>query len=308
MIVEVDTRLVGMIAHMPSVFDAAGAISEAALRHNLRRLRESGLRAVYLMGSSGEFFNVSAEDYRRAVKVFVEEVGPHVLKIVGCGSPRLRETIETVSWLNTAGVDAVLLIPPYFVPLNSNERVSCLRNIAAACPNLGVIHYNTGYAPAVRFAPEDYRELSRVPNFWGSKQGSMTPELWLQLRDSAPGLRHLTLDDGLVWAMRAGGWGVFSLVTSFSPRFALGWYEACRAEDWERAERMDREFRDFMDEVYWPLSRRGYSDIAVDKALVDCFGVLKAGDPLPPLQAVDPLDREWAARKIAEHGFFEASP
>src|SRR6516162_8863793 len=116
-----------MVAHMPMVYKPDGDINEEALSTNIRRLVSEGIEAIYLLGSSGEFFNVSPDEYRRAAKLFVKESGPNVLKIVGCGSPRLGETIEMARWLNTSGVDCLLVIPPYFIPLNSEERRRSIR-------------------------------------------------------------------------------------------------------------------------------------------------------------------------------------
>ena len=298
-------RLHGMIAHMPMVYGPGGEIDEGALRSNIRRLIDDGLQAIYLMGSSGEFFNLSPEEYRQAVQLFVNEAGPDVFKVVGCSSARLGEIIETVEWLNSSGIDAVLAIPPYFVPLNARERTGCLREIAAACPDLGVVHYNTDYASAVKFEPKDYYSLLDVPNFLGTKHGVLTDELWAQLQQTAPRLRHLTLDDWLVRAMKTGGHGSFALITSFSPRFAVRWFAACETSDWDTAQAMDSEFQSMIEEVYMPLSRRGYSDVAVDKALVDCFGVLRAGPPRAPLMPVSAKDQEWAEKKIAETKYFQ---
>lgn len=301
-------RLRGMIAHMPMAYTPDGEIDEGALRSNVRRLIGDGLQAIYLMGSSGEFFNVSPEEYRKVVQLFVNEAGPDVFKIVGCSSARLGEIIETLHWLNGSGIDAVLAIPPYFVPLNAQERTSCLREIAAACPDLGVVHYNTDYAPAVKFEPHDYRSLLDVPNFLGTKHGVLSDELWMQLQQTAPKLRHLTLDDWLVRGMKTGGYGSFSLVTSFSPCFAIRWFDACESGDWDTARAMDSEFQNLMEEVYLPLSRRGYSDVATDKAIIDCFGVLRAGPPRPPLMPVSSEDRQWAQQRINEKGYFQNIP
>jgi dihydrodipicolinate synthase/N-acetylneuraminate lyase len=106
-------------------------------------------------------------------------------------------------------------------------------------------------------------------------------------------MRHLPLDDWLLPAMRSGGHGSFSLVTSLSPAFALRFFEECDRGHWAQAERMDAEWKRFIDSVYMPLSRQGYSDIALDKACIDCFAVLKAGAPRQPLRAVSEADKAW---------------
>jgi dihydrodipicolinate synthase/N-acetylneuraminate lyase len=296
----------GMLAHVPMVYNADGSIDEEGLRRNIRRLTSEGIEAIYILGSSGEFFNVSAEESRRVVRLFVEEAGARILKVAGCGLPCLGDAIKTARWLNASGIDALMVIPPYFIPLNSEERIRSIREIAAACPDVGIVHYNTSYAPGVQFTVDDYVTLGDVPNFWGTKQGTVTTEFWQELKRRTPKLHHLTLDDWLVRAMKLGGYGSFSLITSFSPKFALRWFEACAAGNWQRAEAMDEEWTRFMDRVYMPISRRGYSDVAVDKALIDCFGVLTAGDPRSPLNPVSREDRDWATEQISRQQYFQS--
>ena len=114
-------RLQGVIANIPMCFNADWSMDETALRNNIRAYRGEGLEAMYLLGTSGELFNVSPDEYRRAVRIFVEEAGPETLKVVGATSVRLGGILETVQWLADAGADAVLAIPPHFIPL-SPER------------------------------------------------------------------------------------------------------------------------------------------------------------------------------------------
>ncbi len=196
-------QLRGTIANLPMVFTDQDRIDEEALRQNIRSYLEKGFKAIYLLGTSGESFNVSPEEYRQAVRAFVEEAGQDVLKIVGCATPRLGEAIETVQWLAEAGIDCALTVPPYFIPLSSGERTAALRTIAESCPALGIVHYNTDYAPGVRFQPEDYASLLDVPNFWGTKQGNMDQQYWEGLQQHASSLRHLTLDDWMVRSMKS---------------------------------------------------------------------------------------------------------
>ena len=146
--------------------------------------------------------------------------------------------------------------------------------------------------------------MQDIPNFWGTKQGNLTQKFWDGLQKHSPSLRYLSLDDWMVPTMKTGGYGAFSLLTSLAPRFAQSWYQACAKKEWNRAEKMKTEFDNCMDSLYWPLSRRGYTDVAVDKALIECFGFLKSSRPRPPLTAVSENDKEWAKELIRTKGYF----
>ena len=298
-------RLQGVIANLPMCFNADWSMDETALRNNIRAYRSEGMEAMYLLGTSGELFNVSPEEYRRAVRIFVEEAGPETLKVVGATSVRLGAILETVRWLAEAGADAVLAIPPHFIPLSPEERARALRAIAEACPSLGIVHYNTSYAPEVKFEPHEYAALLDLPNLWGTKQGQLTDSFWDGLQEHSGSLRHLSLDDWMVRSMKQGGHGAFSLLTSLAPRFARSWHQACKSGEWDRAEAMQVEFERCMDQLYWPVSRRGYTDVAVDKALIEAFGFLQSSAPRPPLKPVSEAEKEWAREVIQSEGYFK---
>jgi hypothetical protein len=59
-----------------------------------------------------------------------------------------------------------------------------------------------------------------------------------------------------------------------------------------------------MELAYVPLSKRGYSDVAMDKACIDGFGVLNAGPPRGPLHGVSPSDQAWILDQIRREHFF----
>ncbi len=67
---------------------------------------------------------------------------------------------------------------------------------------------------------------------------------------------------------------------------------------------MQVEFDRCMDQLYWPLSRRGYTDVAVDKALIEGFGFLRSSAPRPPLKPVSERTRDGARELIRSEGYF----
>jgi 4-hydroxy-tetrahydrodipicolinate synthase len=276
----------GVISYLPTIFTHDHQIDEKAFAANTAKLSNSGLHGVFCLGSAGEFFSVTYEEYCLLVDLFMAESNPNILRIVGCAAPSLREAIHQAEYAAGKGADAVLFIPPYFIPMSPTERRRAVELLSQAVPSLGIIHYNTGYAPQVQFTIEDYEALVEVPNFWGSKQGSTDMLFWSELVRRTPSLTHMSLEWLFTSAMSYGGSGLFSAIGSMSPNFVLTWYKACIQQEWSTAHQMQSQYNRFLSEVYLPISRQGYADLAIDKALVGVCGFLFSSHPRPPVTSV----------------------
>jgi 4-hydroxy-tetrahydrodipicolinate synthase len=292
----------GILATLQTPFNKDGSIDEQLFKENAYRLANSGAQGVYCLGSSAEFFSVSLEEHYRLTELFVNQIGDAALKIVGCISTSLTEMIGKARHAHDCGADAVFVTPPFVNPLNTQERLLSIRQLARACPGLGVIHYNESITRYGSLEPEDYADLAELDNFWGSKQGDPSFAWWMELQRLTPELGHMVLDNLLVPAMMLGGKGAFSAIICLSPSYALEIYKACLEQDWERALRLQQECNRFFKEVYEPLQAKGYADPAIDKALMNAFGYVPGGETRPPLLPV-PRELERGIMKKVKADF-----
>ena len=292
--------LKGILATLQTPFNNDGSIDRHLFKKNARKLANCGAHGVYCFGSSAEFFSVSIEEFKELTKMFVDEVEDKALKIVGCLSIDLRQIIEKAQYAKACGADAIFTSPPFFNPLSQEEKLLSMREVAKACPDIGVIHYNEEVVRYGMLSAEDYAKLMDVENFWGSKQGDITTTEWMALRKLTPAQNHLAgWDSLLVPAMRLGGKGVFSLLVCLSPQVALDLYNACDQEDWRTAFTLHEQLDKFWEVVYKPLHEQGYADPAIDKVLANVFGFVPGGETRPPLKSV-PVSTQKKIRKIVE--------
>jgi 4-hydroxy-tetrahydrodipicolinate synthase len=297
-------RFRGLIACLTTDYHDDGSLDEELIAENAGKLARSGAHGMYCLGATGEGYNVTDAEFERVVDVLTRVVPPDLVRIVGCYGPCLEQVLERGRYAQSAGADALLFVPPYYVPLNRRERLDSFERLAVACPNVGIIHYNTGAVPRLMLDAEDYAELAAIPNVWGSKQVISDFDEWLEFCRRSPSLVHMPLDSLFVPTLLFGGRGIFTELCNMSPRFAQDIWNACAREDWGTARSLQERWHRYSAELYTPLWREGYSYIALDKAFYNIAGYVRTTPPRPPLQAV-PADRQRQLRLRMQQDFPE---
>jgi 4-hydroxy-tetrahydrodipicolinate synthase len=139
-----DRHSVDWSGPMPAVttpFEASGAIDVAAFQANIDRLMRAGATGVVAVGCTGEFWSLSHDERAELYRAAVEAVGGRGTTIVGTGAVGPDETIRLSRMAETAGVDGVLILPPYFVKLSDDEIFAHYRAVDAAI-GLPIMVYN----------------------------------------------------------------------------------------------------------------------------------------------------------------------
>ncbi len=108
------SALSGVYAPIVTPFRADGTtIDFAWLPYYLRFLEEQGLDGIVPMGTTGEGPSLSLDERKAFLETVMARRGS--LRVVaGVGTPSLTQTIELVRHAFAAGVDSVLVLPPYY--------------------------------------------------------------------------------------------------------------------------------------------------------------------------------------------------
>ena len=164
-------ELTGSIAPVVTPFTAAGEVDHDSLANLVRWQIAQGSDGISIGGSTGEPSAQSIDERAAAIRTVVAAAGAAVPVVPGTGSTRLDETIALTGMARDAGVDAVLIITPYYARPTQEALYFWYRTVAAEYPDLPVIAYNVPSRTAVDLAPETVARLYRdVPNFVGVKE------------------------------------------------------------------------------------------------------------------------------------------
>jgi 5-dehydro-4-deoxyglucarate dehydratase len=220
----------GVLFFPVTPFDPAGRVDQAALSKHVENGVGAGAGAVFAACGTGEFHALTADELETCARLAVAATAGRVPVFAGAGGP-LPAAVDHVRRLARAGVDGVLLLPPYLVGGPQPGIVDYVRQVAAAS-DLPVIFYQRANAV---LNPAMAVEVAKLPNVIGIKDGVGNVELMqrivLAVRQAVdPGFlffNGLPTAEMTVPAYRGAGVPLYSsAVFAFAPEIALAFYRA----------------------------------------------------------------------------------
>ncbi|SEQ60204.1 dihydrodipicolinate synthase family protein [Microlunatus flavus] len=155
-------HLTGILAAVPTPFSADGsAVDEDALVALVDRLVGAGVHGLVPCGTTGEFTSLSPEEHRRVVELYVSAAAGRVPVVAGVGSLTTAGAISLVQHAEQVGADAVMLVPPFYDPLDLATLKVFLADVAAAT-SLPIMYYNVPGATGIRLDAAQVAELGDI--------------------------------------------------------------------------------------------------------------------------------------------------
>lgn len=286
-------------------FDPADRVDEDVLSEHVRSGFAAAAGAAFVACGTGEFHALSVDEYRTVVQVGVDAActaGPDGARgtvITGVGGP-VGHARQCARIAEDAGVDGLLVMPPYLVAAPQNGLVRYVEAIAEST-SLPLIAYHRGNA---RLTEESVVRLMDHPQVLGVKDGAGDVALMQRfvLAARRAGRTDVQFFNGLLTAessqiaYQAIGVPLYSSATfAMAPRIANAFYDAYTASDDERQ-------RALLDGFYTPLVRLrdetpGFA-VSLIKAGLRLRG-LPVGSVRAPLVDPSPAQTETLARILA---------
>jgi dihydrodipicolinate synthase/N-acetylneuraminate lyase len=136
-----ETMFTGCFTALATPFNEDG-IDYDGLDHLVDFQIENGITGILAVGTTGESPVLNWNEHNKVIERIANKTKDRCICIAGTGSNNTHESLEATKHAAAAGVDAVLLVDPYYNGPSSIEiRKEYVGPIAAAFPNLGVIPY-----------------------------------------------------------------------------------------------------------------------------------------------------------------------
>lgn len=294
-------NLHGVIPPTITAFDDKENLNTAGTAAHARFVVDAGAHAVFPLGTNGEFALLTSKERAEVVRVVVEEVGREVPVLAGVGAPSTQETIHNAEHAVAAGADGVVVVTPYYYPLDGDAAEGHYRRVAAAI-NVPIYIYHIPSKTGNRLSLETLGLIAEVDGVAGVKDSSKDVPWLGQAIDAHPDLSFMAGSDSLLFpGLEVGCSGLVSAVANVVPELAIDLYEAFDEGDETRA----RELQSCIYEIRRSLKRGPY--LAGVKAALSIRDL--GFDPGPlrsPLRSMDHDGQKELQAVLAAHDILDS--
>jgi 4-hydroxy-tetrahydrodipicolinate synthase len=163
--------LEGIFTAMVTPFDDNGRVNEDAAVALMHHLLENGSDGLVIAGTTGEGATMDDSEKLRLFELAVAECGDATV-IAGTGSNDTAHSVELTERATALGVDAVLVVTPYYNKPNRRGIVAHFDAVARATDK-PVVVYNIPGRCVVDIPNDLLAELAQIDNISAVKQARL---------------------------------------------------------------------------------------------------------------------------------------
>jgi len=164
-------KLGRLLTAMVTPFDARGEIDYQQAKKLALALLDSGSDGVVVSGTTGESPTLSKEEKLRLFAEIKSAIGKRGTVIAGTGSYNTKESQQLTKEAEKTGVDACLLVVPYYNRPTQQGLWEHFKAIAEST-TLPCIIYNVPSRTVTSISAETIIRLSQIDNIVGVKEAS----------------------------------------------------------------------------------------------------------------------------------------
>ena len=239
-----DNFLTGSIVALVTPMLSDGAVDFDAYLRLIDWHLESGTNGLVVAGTTGESATLTADERDGLLSAAVERIAGRIPVLAGTGSASTARVIADSRRAADLGVDAVLVVAPYYNRPPQRGLLAHYRAVADVSPT-PVVLYNVPSRTVTDIQPETTIELAGHPNIIAIKEAVADMQRLQQLIKA--GVCVVSGDDpSALAAMRLGAAGVISVVANVAPAHFAGLCTAVKNGQTAQADAAARELEDLI--------------------------------------------------------------
>jgi 4-hydroxy-tetrahydrodipicolinate synthase len=239
-----ENSLGAILTAMVTPFDDSGAVAEGAARDLMRHLVDHGSDGVVLAGTTGESATLDDDEKLRLFEAGVDELGDRATVVAGTGSNDTAHSVRLTAAAAALGVDAVLVVTPYYNRPNARGVRAHFEACAEAAGDTPMLLYNIPGRSVINVEADQLVELSRVDNIVGVKQANADMDAARQIVEESDLALYAGDDNLLCPFAEIGGAGGITVSSHLAGERMHDIYETARGGDPQRARALDAELED----------------------------------------------------------------
>ncbi len=266
----------GSLIALATPFDADNRVDYEGLERLIEFHVSEGSDGLVIAGTTGESATLNKSEHAELIGKSVDIVNGRLPVIAGTGSNSTAQTIELSREVGEYGIDAYLIVAPYY---NKPMQEGIFRHFSSIADALDkpVMLYNVPGRTVTDILPETVARLAAHPNIFGIKEATGDIERLNQIRESVSDDFMLYSGDDFTTLdfIENGGHGVVTVCGNLTPRLMSDMCRAALAGESDKAHELD--------DILQPLNKALFLEsnpIPLKWALAE-MGLISSGIRLP---------------------------
>lgn len=201
---------------------------------------EQGTSGIVPVGTTGESATLSVEEHLQVIRKTVLCVNGRVPVIAGTGGNATEEAVHLSKQAIAAGVDACLVVTPYYNRPTQEGMFRHYQHLANAV-DIPIVLYNVPPRTASDLLPETVARLAKLDNIVGIKEASGDPDRVAQIRSLCDDNFFVLSgeDSQTLQMLELGACGTISVSANVAPALMAQFCEAYLRGDKAAARQLD---------------------------------------------------------------------
>lgn len=246
-----------ILTAIPTAFHRDGSLDIEGSRSIFKFVAESGNEGAFVLGTTGEFPAVDADEFSALVETALEELTASMRVIVHVGQPSAYEAVRLTRIAKELGATEFAALTPYYLKSTDDSIFEYFRAVSEAVGDGRLYVYIYPARSGNPVSPALLVRLSTLANVVGAKVSELSLEEIAAYRAAVPADFEIFTgaDRDLIAAVEAGAQGVVSGVSSVSPKPFRALADAGRAKDPAAIEAAQRAVDDVVSIVGGDMAR-----------------------------------------------------
>jgi 4-hydroxy-tetrahydrodipicolinate synthase len=236
---------------MVTPFDSKGNVDFSKTTKLINHLINNGTESLVVSGTTGESPTLTTEEKIALFKHVVKVVDGKVPVIAGTGSNNTKASIDLSKKAEEIGVDALLIVTPYYNKPSQEGIIAHYKAIAEAV-RLPIMAYNVPGRTIVSTSVDTVVRLSEIPNIVALKDAGGNLDTMSEIIEKTPDDFLLySGDDGLTLpSLAVGSAGIVSVASHVIGNEMQALIQAFHNGENKEAARLHRKLLPVMNELF----------------------------------------------------------
>jgi len=216
----------GCFTALITPFTDAGELDQNGLEQLIDFQIQNGITGILVTGTTGESPTFKWQEHNHVIALAAKQAKGRCHVIAGTGSNNTEEALMAAGHAAKEGVDAILMVDPYYNGPSSLEiRKEYYEAVAARYPDVEIIPYIIPGRTGAQMLPQDLALLSRsCPNITSVKEATGNLDNMKHTRKCCgPQFQIFSGDDALVYDIMTDpdilACGAISVMSNIVPKF-----------------------------------------------------------------------------------------